>query len=419
MTRQRRDPGFTLIEVVVTVALIALVAVALGAAFTVIIRTTPTAEDRIDDSASMLSLTSWLPRDVNSADLSLFDPAPYTNGCSGVSGGDLLQLEWSDGSADYTVDYRFVDGAPDLGTIVRYSCVNGLTATAIELTAPLRRIGGLPPVTVTTLSGGAGTDGIGVAVEVLDQGGIPRTLVDLDLYSTNLPSPLTSTTLPGVTTSSGVNQPPHAADIWVTVPPGGDIFVTLPGTDIDGPTPDLVPPISPLDGEIFITPNSGLLVFVDVPDPGALPRSDVPFTYEVIDDDGATATGTIFVTIGGTTTATSTTTSTIAPVPCWADLSVSPAIVSLDDDGSLDSDVTVTINRSGFCHPLVVAFDPDTTDDDQTPVELRVDGYATVTIGRDDHVWRQSGTGPWTVPIQLREGSNGPSWDTENLTVAP
>ena len=111
----RRNAGFTLVEVVVVVALIALVAVALGAAFTVIIRTTPTAEDRVDDANAVLGLTNWLPQDVASTDNDGFSLPPYTTPCSGPFGDELLQLSWSASGESFFVDYRFVDDGPGLG----------------------------------------------------------------------------------------------------------------------------------------------------------------------------------------------------------------------------------------------------------------------------------------------------------------
>jgi len=112
---------------------------------------------------------------------------------------------------------------------------------------------------------------------------------------------------------------------------------------------------------------------------------------------------------------TSTTTST---VPCSATIdAVTPSSVGLRPNGRIDDDIVVSITTNGSCLPLVLSFDPDTTDTDETPEELLFNGSTVVVIDKNAYVWNQPGALPWTVPLELREGSNGPVADTDSFTV--
>lgn len=431
-TAPNRD-GFTLVETVVTVGLMALVAVALASAFTVIARTAPRVGDRADDARALLGLTNWLPQDVASTEPGRFVLGDVASPCGGTSGTGLLQLSWEEGSVEFAVDYRFVDAGPGLGTVTRFACVDGGTASSVTTTSTLERIGGSVPIDVFSITEPAsGREGVRFVVEALaDDGATVLEILDLDAYTSNvhttlpsLPAAPTATTLP--------NQPPTAHDIEVTVHPDDGLNVLpLPVVDPDGPEPNFVSygTIGPAD-QTFITPyhdyaadgfttSGGADVWVGA-NPGSDGTTEV-FTYEVVDEDGATATGQITITVDSAMApSTSTTTSTTTTVPCAADIvSVSPATVGRRSDGRLDADVALAITSSGSCRPLVVSFDPDPTDTDATPVQLAAGDAALVTIGAREHVWNQPGPPPWTIPIELREGANGPTADTIVLNIAP
>ncbi len=441
----RRNGGFTLVEVVVTTALVALVAVALGAAFTVIVRTAPTTENRVDDANALLGLTNWIPQDVASTEETGFERAPYTNACSGVTGSDVLQLEWSEGGDAFVVDYRFVDLGPGVGVVSRFACVNGQPATSLDLTPPLARIAGAPPVDATLIVGGAGHVGVEFIVRVLDDDGITeRDILSLDAFTTNVRTTLPPTTLPGgtstttlavtTTTGSAPNQPPVAHDIWVNIdvdPPAGAI-VYLPVFDPDGPSPNFVSYAPDLVTDpVFLTPFSpyppfdpidGNAVFVDSLST-AVPGSSQTYVYTVVDEDGATASANITVLINSSPSSTSTTVgtgTTTTTIPCVADIvSVVPSSVGIRPNGKLDDDVVVTLASGGSCLPLVLSFDPDTTDADTTPEELAFNGFASVTIDKNAFTWNQPGSPPWSFGLELRQGSNGSVEDTATLAVTP
>lgn len=124
------DTGFTLIEVLIVMSLVAIIVPCLALAFAVIVRTTPDTEVRIDDARSTRGLATWLSHDTTSAprfqpmnDQGGIDISPGINTCNG-QGTNLLHLQWTeDGFEERTFvsSYRFVvDG--DEGRVVRYTC---------------------------------------------------------------------------------------------------------------------------------------------------------------------------------------------------------------------------------------------------------------------------------------------------------
>ena len=95
----------------------------------------------------------------------------------------------------------------------------------------------------------------------------------------------------------------------------------------------------------------------------------------------------------------------------------SPNPVGLRTSNKFEEDVVVTIAWSGTCIPLVLTFDPDTLDNNTTLQQEEFDVGTTVTIGKNDHTWRKAGSGDWTFPLQVRQGSNGTVMATINLVL--
>jgi prepilin-type N-terminal cleavage/methylation domain-containing protein len=136
VTRTTRggDRGFTLIELLMVVAMLGIVGSAIAAAFTVIVRTTPQTEIRIDDARSTRALATWLSHDTTSAPRFIPEQAqggidvtqaatPDNNDCGGA-GSNILHLQWTeDGFTDRTfvANYRYVDDGSE-GRVVRYTC---------------------------------------------------------------------------------------------------------------------------------------------------------------------------------------------------------------------------------------------------------------------------------------------------------
>jgi prepilin-type N-terminal cleavage/methylation domain-containing protein len=212
--RRPRDRGFTLIEVIIVVMILGMVMTALAAAFVVIVRATPGAEARADDSRSLNNLTTWLSKDVSSTEETGFTVGVPASGCTGVpTSTSLLELRWSEGSTTYVANYRYLATGPGTGVIHRFSCKLGQAAADLRLTPDLTDAssGSLMPAPVAitlvhTTNGNPGNKGLQFVVTVLDEHGVQRELLSLDATTSNV-----HTTLPAPGGGSGsVNDPPSA-----------------------------------------------------------------------------------------------------------------------------------------------------------------------------------------------------------------
>lgn len=115
-TTDRRDRGMTLIELLISVAVLGTIVAVLASAVIVTIRQQPETEGRLDVARWEQSLALWLPADLASATAA---PSAAENDtpCSSDPvcsyGSNALQLSWDDGTGTTTVSYRYgpsVDG---------------------------------------------------------------------------------------------------------------------------------------------------------------------------------------------------------------------------------------------------------------------------------------------------------------------
>ena len=116
-----RDRGFTLLETIVVILLIAVLSSVMVAVVAVIYRNAPSTEARTDESHSYERLMTSLSRDAASTPPSGFVFASGSTVCVGASGaGSLVQLTWTDGQGTtYAADYRFSGaGSP----VTRHAC---------------------------------------------------------------------------------------------------------------------------------------------------------------------------------------------------------------------------------------------------------------------------------------------------------
>lgn len=244
--RSTRDDGFTLVEVIIVVAMLGLVMSALAAAFVVVLRVSPASEARADDARALLGLTNWIAQDVASAEEDGFVFGPHASSCtSGVPAATgLLELRWSEDTTDFFVGYRYVAEGPGTGAIVRFSCKDGGAASALRVSPTLRDQPAAtfaPPAPVnitpvpTLLADGVtpGNKGVQFQVFVLDANGTQRELLSLDATTSNRHG-----VLPPIGGSGGTNQPPAAVDgVLDPAIAGAATTVTLVGTDPEGATP--------------------------------------------------------------------------------------------------------------------------------------------------------------------------------------
>jgi hypothetical protein len=276
----------------------------LAFAFSVVVRTTPSAEDRADDARSLLNLTTHLSQDVSSTreDGFFIGTSAPGGGCAlspvQVASINLLELHWSEGSERYVTNYRWVNTGPGKGQIHRFACQQGQVAKRARMTPDLNEVptGMFQPAPVeitearTTMTDGApGIKGIQFVVLIYDDFGIQRELLSLDATTTNV-----LTTLPGSSGGSGgSNTAPIAPPLQITITPPATRVETLPAYDPDGDV-------------LFTTFPNGLEPAWDIratgvnleitPDPLAA-AGDYSILYRVTDPTGASADGQLLVTI--------------------------------------------------------------------------------------------------------------------------
>jgi prepilin-type N-terminal cleavage/methylation domain-containing protein len=123
MTARRRpaDPGFTLIEMIVTVSLLAVVGVAVFSALFVGIRATSDSHRRIEQSLTEMEVTRFLSGDIYAAEGPVIVNSASDMSCGGVA---PLKLSSRSTATAATLDTTvvWVLHGTDL---VRRTCVNG------------------------------------------------------------------------------------------------------------------------------------------------------------------------------------------------------------------------------------------------------------------------------------------------------
>lgn len=126
----RRDVGFTLLEVTIVLVILGIVMSSLGLALSVALRSNPDTEARLDDSRSTRSLATWLSYDTSSAPPFVGNQAQggmvtsEINECNGP-GNNLLELTWVEAAptaVTFVSGYRFIVRPDGDGEIVRVTC---------------------------------------------------------------------------------------------------------------------------------------------------------------------------------------------------------------------------------------------------------------------------------------------------------
>ena len=144
MTRDgsTRDEGFTLVELVICITLMAVIAPVLLGVMVVTLKSSPALADRADAAVIVQGLVTWLPEDIDSAAPGSFDTAPATpSGCLGTDPGfNLLKLSWTEtisSAKNYTASYRYVAKPvpSEGGRIVRVYCEVGTTQEVLNVTS--------------------------------------------------------------------------------------------------------------------------------------------------------------------------------------------------------------------------------------------------------------------------------------------
>ena len=134
---KRADGGFTLIELVVAIAVLGIIMPVITATFVVIVRNSPAVQTRTDDSRSTRGLSTWLPQDVLSTPPTVITNGSSTPGytltarasdCASTAGTNVLHMVWQENVGpnaatltNFVANYRYVIvGATT--QIMRYAC---------------------------------------------------------------------------------------------------------------------------------------------------------------------------------------------------------------------------------------------------------------------------------------------------------
>jgi prepilin-type N-terminal cleavage/methylation domain-containing protein len=134
MRRDRGEGGFTLMELLLVIAILGFIVVPLAAAITVGLRTTDSTSNRLASSHDAQLVSIYLPADIQSAgsqtDDVLTDPA--NTDCSGVS--NVLRLRWTTNEDlatphTYIAAYTVAQSGSEW-QLKRWYCVDSTQATA-------------------------------------------------------------------------------------------------------------------------------------------------------------------------------------------------------------------------------------------------------------------------------------------------
>lgn len=119
--RRSADPGFTLIEMIITVSLLAVVGLAVFGALFVGIRATSDSHARIEQSLTEMEVTRFLSGDIYAAEGPVLVNSASDTSCGGTAPLKLLSRSTATAATLDTVVVWVLSGTE----LVRRTCVNG------------------------------------------------------------------------------------------------------------------------------------------------------------------------------------------------------------------------------------------------------------------------------------------------------
>lgn len=296
---RRADRGMSLVEILVAVSIMGLLAASLSLIVVTALRLAPDAEARGDDANALLTLTAFMPEDVNSTPAGGFEFGKgLGSGCSTTRPGvNLVRMTWDEvttSTTTYVAAYRYEDDG-DGHRIVRYTCRAGQAPRVADMSDPLTPIdeatwtAGSAPVAVAPHADAAGVfDGLTFDIDTPngDTFTLEMRTNDLDEVLPPVPPFNAALTPPG-------NRPPTAPGLAVSTGAGTPVDVGITASDPDGDGLTLTLLDVPSNWARSI---SGLNVRL-TPHPTSLVGTTTNITYRVMDPWGLTATGVIAVTV--------------------------------------------------------------------------------------------------------------------------
>jgi Tfp pilus assembly protein PilV len=310
---RNRDGGNTLIEILIVISIMGVLATSLALVFTTVVRLAPAAEGRDDDSRSLLSLTAYMPEDVNStpaSDPNMPLPAAggfnfdknVSTGCAVTNPGvNLVKLTWQEvagSTTTYNASYRYEDDG-DGYRIMRYACLAGQPARPGAMSSILPPINeaawtpGTGPVIVTAhLDSVTGLiDGVNIKINT-----VAGDEFQFEMRTNNLNEELAPIVPGGPGPAPITNQAPVAGPVTATSSWLGAAFsplvIGLPAYDPDGDALTIALVDVPVG---WTTSLSGLDVTIQPPPSSAL--GSYIFQYEARDPWLVTTAGDITVSL--------------------------------------------------------------------------------------------------------------------------
>ncbi|MGA1050853.1 MAG: PulJ/GspJ family protein [Ilumatobacteraceae bacterium] len=420
---RRSDVGFTLLETLVSLVVLATIGAVMVAIVSVVLRNSPQAEARSDDARSILGLVTWIPQDVDSTPPTGFDTDPLApTGCGVEPDGNerrsLLRLQWSESygeeSSTFVAAYHHVRTGPS-ARIVRVTCRPsdvslGVVEQNLTSDVPLLPAGwqsGDAPAAVTVTRDEESGDVVAVrfVLSLVDGGEVV-----VDAAPKNPGDTLPPTTLPGwrppaPETSEAVNYPPVVEDQALEVHPGSPRSTTVVASDENGNPIELSILSSPAG---WLVELSGDLVTITASEPASFPTTR-SIVIGADDQNDGFGSGEIVVTVVDPATPISTTTtstsSTLPLVQCEVlDSSISPSPVrnvQQDSSNQNSGNVNIGVLRDKV---TIVAI----TNDECTGLEVRYDSGGTNSPPQVGLV--QTGPNSWAAELPGRDEGSSETW---------
>lgn len=301
LRRRASDPGFTLIEAVICIALMGILSSVIAAAIVVTLKTSPAIADRADTAVNVQGLVTWLPQDVDSAAPGSFDTAQAAvSGCSGTDPGfNILKVTWREQfttTTNFAASYRYVavPAPAEGGIIYRVYCAIGSTPSLIKVSGTLPKwVAGAEPIKVVLSDSPADADSLIDSAKVSVKPLTGNTIV-IDATTKNpgevLSTPSTTAPPPPPPPPSG-NTAPTATNSTATVVVGTNVAINAAASDADSDPLTLAILAAPAGWTV--TPTTGLGMTVQAP--GTAAGTSGAISFQVTDTSGATASATITV----------------------------------------------------------------------------------------------------------------------------
>lgn len=298
--KNERDTGFTLVELVISVALMAILASVSSAAVVVTLRTSPAVANRADAAVNVQGLVTWLPQDVDSAAPGTFDiDQAAVSGCAGADPGfNLFKVTWSEtisSTVDYVASYRYV-AVTDGGYIFRVYCTVGEAPQSRKVSGLIPPwVAGSEPVTITLSDSVAPYDGLVDSAKFLVRPVVGKTIV-IDATTKNPNETLSTTpptTAPPPTPTTTPNLPPTVADTAAAIESDTAVSVGLSASDPEGGA--LTVSIATVPAGWTINPGPG--VSFDVTAPATAIGTSETLTYTATDPLGLSASALLTINV--------------------------------------------------------------------------------------------------------------------------